>query len=156
MEEVVDLWVGAACVLAGVFGHALLQRATGVIHAAIARPPCLFASDALSINPLEQTCRGDFGEEARSSAATLARPPSRSSPSPARSRIINQTPAAACAERGHDDDGLTTHVQSRARCSHSLMSPGFQLGITYSAHVKLRWIADAIKRVIRRQFGEKT
>ena len=58
-------WVGAACVLAGVFGHALLQRATGVIHAAIARPPSrLFASDALSINPLEQTChRGDFGEE---------------------------------------------------------------------------------------------
>ena len=34
-EEVVDRWVGAACVLAGVFGHALLQRATGVIHAAL-------------------------------------------------------------------------------------------------------------------------
>ena len=40
-EEVVDRSVGAACVLAGVFGHALLQRATGVIHAAIARPPSL-------------------------------------------------------------------------------------------------------------------
>ena len=63
-EEVVDRWVGAACVLAGVFGHALLQRATGVIHATLPlTSSCFFASDALSINPLEQTCRGDFGEE---------------------------------------------------------------------------------------------
>ena len=32
-------WSIGACVLAGVFGHALLQRADGVIHAAIALPP---------------------------------------------------------------------------------------------------------------------